>query len=92
MARPLQGAQCRLLDGQAWDQTPGGTGAMVETPFPLGLVLRDLGEMESALALLRRCFDGRRKALGENHPDTLATAESLKRLEAQSATYATIEN
>ena len=49
----------------------------------LAVLLFEAGDRESALRLLRECLLGRRKALGENHPDTVATAELLTRLEAQ---------
>ncbi len=49
----------------------------------LAVVLYESNNLEDALRLLRKCLLGRRKVLGENHPDTLATAESLMRVEAQ---------
>jgi hypothetical protein len=50
----------------------------------LAIFLSEVGDLESALQLLRQCLSGRHKVLGENHPDTVATAELLKRLEAGS--------
>jgi hypothetical protein len=36
-----------------------------------------------ALQLFRESLAGRRKVLGEDHPDSVATAEFLKRLETR---------
>jgi hypothetical protein len=41
------------------------------------------GDREGAIRLLRKCLAGRRKVLGENHPDTVAAAENLSKLEEQ---------
>jgi Tetratricopeptide repeat len=46
----------------------------------LAVILLQTGDREGAIRLLRKCLAGRRKVLGENHPDTLATAEYLKKL------------
>src|ERR1039457_7153735 len=47
----------------------------------LAVLLHQTGDPEAARRLLRQCLSGRRKVLGEHHPATLATSESLRRLE-----------
>jgi hypothetical protein len=49
----------------------------------LAATLLAQGDHAGALRLLRQCLSGRRKVLGEDHPDTAATAEFLRRYEAQ---------
>lgn len=48
----------------------------------LAETFRAQGDLEGAL-LLRKCLLGQRKIRGEKHPDTIATAEFLMRLEAR---------
>ena len=50
----------------------------------LGLTLLDVEEVDAALAMLRRCLDNRRKILGDQHKNTIATAEFLMRVEHES--------
>lgn len=49
----------------------------------LGLLLLETGDHEGGLRLLHKCLLGRREVLGNNHPDTGATADLLTRFEAQ---------
>ena len=49
----------------------------------LTFTLHDAGEADAAVRLLRKCLAGQRKVLGDNHPDTVAAAEFLSRLESQ---------
>jgi len=49
----------------------------------LAALLARTGDREGAIRLLRKCLAGRRKVLGENHPDTVAAAENLSKLEEQ---------
>ncbi len=49
----------------------------------LAASLFEASDREEGLQLLRKCLQGRREVLGENHPDTIATAQLLTRLEAQ---------
>jgi tetratricopeptide (TPR) repeat protein len=49
----------------------------------LAFTLHQAGDLAGAVRLLRKCLAGRRQVLGEDHPDTVATAEFLKRFQAQ---------
>jgi hypothetical protein len=49
----------------------------------LAFLLDRAGDHEDAIRLLGKCLSGRRKVLGEDHPDTVATAEYLRKLEEQ---------
>jgi len=53
----------------------------------LGVLLLNTGDTESGLQLLRKALDGRRQVLGEDHPDTIQTAELLAEYEAQSQAH-----
>ena len=52
----------------------------------LGILLAESGDLEGALQLLRNSLTGQSKLLGEKHPDTVATAELFRRVEAQAHT------
>ncbi len=41
---------------------------------------------EASLRLLRKCLMGLRQVLGEEHPDTIAAADALKRFESRKLT------
>jgi eukaryotic-like serine/threonine-protein kinase len=50
----------------------------------LGISLLDVGDVDAALRMLRKCFDSRYRVLGDQHPDTIAAAQLLMRLERES--------
>ena len=44
----------------------------------LVITLYYMGDKDGAVRLLRKCLDGRIKVLGENHPDSISTKQSLE--------------
>ena len=57
----------------------------LKSMFNLALTLLDMGEKDAALDLLRKSLAGQCKVLGHQHPDTMAAAEFLARLEGESS-------
>jgi hypothetical protein len=49
----------------------------------LAITLLEIGEYVTALPLLLRCLAGKRKVLGDHHPDTIATANVLAHAAAE---------
>ena len=49
----------------------------------LGLVLRDLGEIDAARAHMSRALEIYRKVLGEDHPSTKTVRKNLASLDKQ---------
>ena len=46
----------------------------------LGTLMPKLNDGEAAAALLRECFDGMQRVLGQNHPHTIACKEWMEHL------------